>query len=280
MIFRRSLLREFSTNAIGVFFVLLGIMITVTVIRYLGQAAQGKVTPESVLALLGFTMLTYLGVLLSLTLFISILITVARSYRDSEMIIWFSAGVSLVAWARPVLIFAAPLVVTIAVLSLVLTPWAINKREQYRSQIENRDEVSTIAPGIFKESSRAERVYFVEKTADSDNVVSNVFVHSVQHQRVGTIVAKRGYQKTEQNGDRFLVLLNGRRYEGAVGSPEYKITNFERYALRIETAEVKFGVPSTQSFSTWQLLHAPTHINLGELAWRISVPISAKYSKI
>lgn len=275
MIFRRSLLREFSANAIGVFFVLLAITVTVTAIRYLGQAAQGKVTPESVLALLGFTMLTYLGVLLALTLFISILITVARSYRDSEMLVWFSSGISLLAWVRPVLVFSSPLIVTIAILSLVLTPWALNKREQYSRQIESRDEVSAIAPGVFKESSRAERVYFVEKSAHSDNTVSNVFVHSVQHQRLGTMVAKRGFQKIESNGDRFLVLLNGRRYEGVVGSPDYKITDFESYAVRIEAVEVELGIPTTQSWSTLELLRIPTSINLAEIAWRISVPISA-----
>ncbi len=275
MIFQRSLLREFSGNAIGVFFILLAITMTVTVIRYLGQAAKGSITQESVLALLGFTMLTYLSVLLALTLFISILITLARSYRDSEMLIWFSSGVSLVAWVRPVLIFAVPLIITIAVLSLLLAPWALNKREQYQGEIESRDDLAIIAPGVFKESPRAQRVYFVEQSSGAENVVSNIFAHSVQHEQLGTMVAKTGFHTIEKNGDRFLVLLNGRRYEGIVGSAAYKITDFDRYALRIESAKVKLGVPSTQSISTRALLRAPTSINLGELAWRISIPVSA-----
>jgi len=275
MIFRRSLLREFSANAVGVFFILLAITMTVTVIRYLRVAASGSITPESVLALLGFTMLTYLNVLLALTLFIAVLITIARGYRDSEMLIWFSSGVSLVAWARPVLMFAAPLVITIAVLSLVLAPWALNKREQYQNQVEGRNEIATMAPGVFKDSPGAQRVYFVEQNSKSERTVSNVFVHSTQHEQISTVVAKTGFHTTEKNGDQFLILLNGRRYEGSIGSSEHRITNFARYKLRIEAAKIKPRIQSTQSLSTSQLLRAPTSVNLGELAWRISIPISA-----
>ena len=47
---------------------------------------------DGVLTLLGFTRLRYLPILLSLTLFISVLMTLTRSYRDSEMVVWFSCG--------------------------------------------------------------------------------------------------------------------------------------------------------------------------------------------
>jgi lipopolysaccharide export system permease protein len=56
-------------------------------------------------------------VLLSLSSFVAILLTLSRSYRDSEMVVWFSSGLPLTAWIRPVLVFALPLVATITVLS-------------------------------------------------------------------------------------------------------------------------------------------------------------------
>src|SRR2546422_1246393 len=45
---------------------------------------------------------------------------------------------SLLAWVRPVLLFASPLVALVAALSLFLSPWAIGKAEEYR-----RDRKST-----------------------------------------------------------------------------------------------------------------------------------------
>jgi len=102
MIFQRAALREFANTAIAVFVALFAILLTTQLIRLLAEAAGGKLASEAVVALLGFGALNYLPVLLSLTLFISVLMSLSRSYRDSEMVVWFSCGKSLTAWVRPV----------------------------------------------------------------------------------------------------------------------------------------------------------------------------------
>jgi lipopolysaccharide export system permease protein len=275
MIFRRALLREFASMALGVFVILLAIALTTQFIRYLGQAASGSLAVDAVLAMLGFSALGYFPVLLSLTLFISVLMTLTRSYRDSEMIVWFTSGMSLAAWIRPVLVFAGPLVLTIALLSLFLSPWAVQLAEEYRLQLDSRDDVSGVAPGVFRESKQAERVFFVESVEGEANLVGNVFVRSTQHQREGVMVAKRGFQETAPNGDRFLVLLNGSRYEGPPGSAEFRVTRFERYAMRIEAYETKRGLPSVKSLDSYDLVRLQTRAALGELSYRIGLPISA-----
>jgi len=73
--------------------------------------------------------------------------------------------------------------------------------------------------------------------------VANVFVSSTQHGKLGVMVAQSGFQETAANGDRFLVLLNGRRYEGEP-DPRLKIFEFGRYAMRIETAESAERAPT------------------------------------
>jgi lipopolysaccharide export system permease protein len=276
MIFRNALLRELAVVAAATFFVLLSIVITMQLVRLLGQAASGAITSTGVVALLGFSMLNYLPVLLSLTLFIAVLMTLTRSYRDSEMVVWFSCGVSLTQWIRPVLLFAAPLVLTIAVLSLLLSPWSMANSEEVRRQMDSRSDITAISPGVFRESPSAERVYFVEEVAGVENLVANVFVSSTQHGRQGVMVAARGFQETAENGDRFLVLLNGRRYEGEPGSTEYKVYEFGRYAMRIEMGESRAPRAATpKTVSTLELLRQPTPPNLAELSWRFGLPASA-----
>src|SRR5690349_9081469 len=108
MIFRRSLVRELTATAIGLFLVLLAILFTNLVLRLLTRAAGGAVAPEGILALLGFNALFYLNILLSVTLFVAVLLTLSRWYRDSEMIVWSCSGQSPTAWLRPILMFAAP----------------------------------------------------------------------------------------------------------------------------------------------------------------------------
>jgi lipopolysaccharide export system permease protein len=274
-IFQRSLLREFGNLAVAVFATLFAITLTTQLIRYLGQAASGKLLSEAVLALLGFSALNYLPVLLSLTLFISVLMTISRSYRDSEMVIWFSSGLPLTAWVRPVLIFAAPLVFVIALLSLFLAPWANNQSEEYRRQLDSRDELSRVAPGVFRESANAERVFFVEGVAGDSGTVQNVFVTSMQHGRLGVMVSRRGFEEKAANGDRFIVLADGRRYEGNPGEAEYRVMEFKRYAVRIETREAQSGQIPARALSTQTLLEEPHQGNLAELLWRIGLPLAA-----
>lgn len=275
MIFRRALLHELFGNAAAVFIVLLAISITTLVIRLLGQAASGSLASEAVGAFLAFSALNYLPVLLSLTLFIAVLLTLTRCYRDNEMVVWFVSGLSLTAFIRPVMAFAAPVTLVVAVLSIFLSPWALQKQNEFKSQIESREDVAAIAPGVFKESKRSDRVFFVESFAGEQNTVSNIFVQSTENQKQGVMFALHGYQSSAPNGDRYLVLLNGRRYEGLPGSPGYKIVEFERYAVRIEPYEAQLAAPSAKSLSIFDLIRSQSPVNIAELQWRLSLPLSA-----
>jgi len=174
-----------------------------------------------------------------------------------------------------VLIFATPQVALIAALSLFISPWSAQMSEQYRTRVEARDDVSRVNPGVFGESSNRERVFFVESVAGDQSTVQNVFVSSVQHQRRGISMSRSGRSETAPNGDRFLVLEDGRRYEDVHGEERYRVMEFQRYAARIASKEGVEPVPTHKNLPTWALIQAPTSANLGELLWRIGVPISA-----
>lgn len=277
MIFQRAAQREFAQTAMAVFVALFAILLTTQLIRLLGKAASGATASEAVVALLGFAALNYLPVLLSLTLFISILLSLSRAYRDSEMSIWFSAGVPLTAWMRPVLKFTIPVVLAIAALALFLSPWAVGKRDAYQKRMDQRDDVARVTPGTFNESSRGDRVFFVESVPDSDGQeqVKNIFVNSMQQGRLGVIAASHGHTEVAESGDKFIVLTNGRRYENTAGSAEYRVMEFERYAMRIGTQDGTDAERSAKNLATWELIRDPSPINLAELLWRIGVPVSA-----
>ena len=158
MIFHRALLREFAGLAGAVFMTLFAIALTTRLIRLLGQAAGGKIPTDAVIAFLGFFALGALPVLLSLTMFISVLLTLTRGWRDSEMVIWFGSGLSLTAWLKPVMLFALPQILVIAALSLFISPWAAQMAAQYATRIDARDDVSRVSPGVFGETSGKEYV--------------------------------------------------------------------------------------------------------------------------
>ncbi|WP_153111355.1 LPS export ABC transporter permease LptF [Propionivibrio limicola] len=275
MIFQRATRREFTHSAAGVFVALFAILLTTQLIRFLGEAAQGSIAPEAVVALLGFSALNYIPALLSLAAFIAILLSLSRSYRDSEMVVWFSSGISLLAWIRPVLVFTLPLVVAIGGLSLFVSPWALSQSAEYRRNLESQRDASQASPGAFQESSSGDRVIFVEAVADDASYVKNVFVSSVQNRRLGVTMAARGYQETASNGDRFIVLENGSRYEVEPGTPEFRVLEYGRYALRVETKEARGIERTSKNTPTFELLEKDVPSYRAELLWRLSVPISA-----
>ncbi len=268
-------MREFAANAMAIFVALFFILITIILIRLLSQAAGGGLPPDAVLSLIGFTALNHLGTLLALTLAMSVLMALTRVYRDSEMVVWFASGLPLSAWVAPVLKFALPIATVIGLLSGFLSPWAQGKAQEYRKQLEARDEVSNVSPGIFREDSGGRRVFFVESVTENEAEVKNVFVSMPLADRLRIIVAAHGTVEQKPNGDRFAVLRNGRRYEGHPGSPEFSVTRFDSYAIRIEAKEVGVLELTPRITPTPKLIALPTPPNLGELSWRIGLPLAS-----
>lgn len=268
-------MRELATNAVAIFVGLFFILLTVILIRLLSQAAGGRLPADAVLSLIAFSALNHLGTLLALTLFMAVLLTLTRMYRDSEMVVWFASGVSLTAFVWPVLRFALPVVLVITTLSGFLSPWAQARALAYRQQLESRDDVSRVSPGTFREGSGGKRLFFVESLAEDDAEVKNVFVLLRQENALGVIVAAQGTVEREPNGDRFAVLRDGRRYDGSPGSPDFRVTRFDRYAVRIEAVEVGALEESPRTATTEGLLSNPLPPYAGELSWRIGLPVAA-----
>jgi len=274
MIFKRALIAELSSTAGAVFTVLFSIIFSVGLVRILGDAAGGRVDNQAVFAIVALTALTYLPTVLTLTVFIAVLMALSRAFRDSEMVVWFACGRSLFDWVPPVLRFAAPIVALVAVLALVVSPWASRQIIESKQRFQSRDDVSKLAPGRFIESSGADRVFFVEHVDLQTSTVRGVFVSHRSQGREGVIVAAQGAIEARPDGDRYLVLKQGRRYEGVPGQPEYRMLEFERYAIRLDTrpdaplAELQARAKPTQA-----LLRERTTWHLAELLWRIALPV-------
>ncbi|CAG9176015.1 Lipopolysaccharide export system permease protein LptF [Cupriavidus laharis] len=276
MIFQQALRRELAYTAGAVFLVMLTFMLTSLVIRILGMAANGKASPNDVLILIGLATIGYLSILLSATLFISTLIVLTRWYKDSEMVVWFSAGISLRDLVKPVLQFAAPFIVLALLLGMFAWPWANQQSALFRDRFEQRGVLSMIAAGRFIEPSNANYVLFIEGIDGDMKYARNVFVANAEANKVGVALAHQGTFETMPNGDRLVVMENGRRYAGTPGQVDYRIVEFERYAVKVDNKPPESqNAQPPKSRDTIDLLRDPTRENLGELLWRISLPILA-----
>jgi lipopolysaccharide export system permease protein len=238
MLFDATLRRELARSFGATLVVILTIVITMMLIRTLGMAAGGAVAPEDVVLLLGYTALGHLPTMLSLSLFIAVVVTLGRMYRDSEMAIWFASGLGLGRFVRPVLAMAWPVLLVVGGLLLFVWPWGNQSSAELRSRYEQRSDLSRVAPGVFQSSRDGSRVFFVDRASQEGVEGHNVFVLTRQPPIESVVSARSGALLTE-GGDRVLQLDQGQRNEVDAASGVRTLASFVRYRVVVDEAAAR-----------------------------------------
>jgi len=268
---RKELARGFGATLV----VILTIVLTMMLIRTLGLAANGAVAPQDVVLLMGYTALGHLPTMLALSLFIAVVVSLGRMYRDSEMAIWFASGVGLSRFVRPVLRMAWPVLLLVAVLGLVVWPWGNQKIAEMRTRYEQRSDLSRVAPGTFQSSGDGSRVFFIEREGESPGLGRNVFVLGRSADREAVTTARAG--RVERVGDaRQLVLDGGNRNEQNSRTGEHVHTQFDSYRMTVDSAQANsVQAPSPKTMAMVDLIRSGTPAHQGELVWRLGLLFGA-----
>lgn len=281
MLFDSSVRQELARTFGATLVVILTIVLTMFLIRTIGQAASGAVAPRDVVLLLGYIALGHLPTMLALSLFVAVVLALGRMYRDSEMSIWFAAGVGLARFVKPVLRTVWPVLVVVALLLLFAWPWGNRNGLELRERYQQRSDLSRVAPGVFQTSSDGRRVFFVERESDaagrgSDaDTARNVFILNRQEHSEAVTSARRGRLEL-LGGDHYLVLERGQRNEVNFANGERTLSSFDSYrVLASERAVRDADTRPPKAVDTADLIRQPTPRHQGELAWRLGMLLGA-----
>jgi lipopolysaccharide export system permease protein len=275
MLFHSSIRKELARSFGATLVVLVTVVMTMTLIRTLGEASRGNFNPSDVMIIMGYTVLSDMPTILSMCLFLAILGVLTRMYGDSEMVIWFGSGRGLTALVKPLFRFAWPILVIIFALAFFILPWAFGRIEDYRDKYEKRGDLARIEPGQFQESASGDRVFFIEKNSLGSQSGGNVFIATHENNKETITSAQSG--KIEIVGqDRFLVLQNGQRMEKSTAKRELTVSHFGTYATRIgaDDQSARSYIP-TNAIGTLDLLKAPSNPHWAELSWRAGLTLAA-----
>lgn len=268
---RRELARGFGATLV----VILTIVLTMFLIRTVGQAAGGAVAPQDVVLLLGYVALGHLPTMLALSLFIAIVLTLGRMYRDSEMTIWFASGVSLLRFVRPVLRMSAPVLLVVGLLLLFVWPWGNRNSTELRDRYQQRSDLARVAPGVFQTSRDGRRVFFVEREGADEINARNVFILTQTDKGESVTSAARG-RLVNEGPDRFLVLESGQRNDVDQRSGERSVARFETYrVLAGERALRSAENRPARTVATMDLIRDHSPRAQGELVWRLGLMFAA-----
>ena len=282
-LFKKSVISEILNHFSVVLSTLIVVWLSVILVRLIGEAAAGRIGADVVVGLATFTTIAALPTILSVALFIGVLTTIARNFRESEMVVWFSSGVSLLNWINPVLRVAIPIMLIIGGLTLYATPWANRQIEDYRARFEMRSDLSKITPGQFFETEGGARVFFAEGSENDETSLGQVFMRILDRQWLVLVTATSAHTETVANGDRFLVLEKGYRYDLIPGTGEMKMAEFDAFGVRIESKNSDESMEQSRNKALTNRRARPTsllltdseNVSWGQLMWRLAIPLAS-----
>lgn len=276
MIYQRQFIKEVSFTAAGIFVILLAVLISTQAINLLGRAADGRVAMDAVAALVGFWSIGLTPLLLILTAYISTLTVLTRYWRDSEMSVWLSCSLALKSWVNPILRFAVPFAVLVAAIALWVLPWAELRSREFAEILRQKQELSLVEPGVFREvGGQLPRVYFIDSFDSDSGEAKNLFIRETEANGQDSLIFAREGRFVQNQHKRLLQLSHGYRYSGIPGQADYSRASFQDLELIVSTGtKIVDASTNRRTVPTSQLWMSTNPSHQAELMWRLSLPIS------
>ena len=273
-ILNRYIFREVLQTWVVVTGILLLILLTDQFARVLSDAAGADIPKDAIFAVLGYSSIQYLTILIPVGIFISILLALARMYRDSEMAAIMACGIGNISLYRPIVLFAFFLAIFVGWLSLVVAPSASREVQRIENEARRFADLAMLEPGRFIAFGRENAIIYAEEVRE-DGTLRNVFVQRRQGKRVTVVVAANAMQENDkESGRKVLRFFNGERHEGVPGSKEFRVMKFAEHGIPFEIDEGKEKEVKDETLTVSELLDSGTPKSIAELQWRLSVPLT------
>jgi lipopolysaccharide export system permease protein len=257
---------------LSILLVLVVIIVSKKFLGMLTQAIDGEVSADTLFRLLGLRTVNAATVLIPPATFMAVLTVIGRMYRDHEMAILSSAGVGPTRIYQALSWIVIPISLGAAVMALEVMPWTEREAQVLAKKDKETADIRGIKPGRFNEFSSGDVVLYAEEMSE-DRVLHNIFVQSRQGSMTGVVVADRGHLQKSETGDDFMVLNDGRRYQGTPGLKDYTVSQFEEYGVRIGGPDEESEEKKREAEDTTQLLENGTPRELAELQRRLAIPL-------
>lgn len=274
MIIQRYLLREIVATFAGVALLLSLIFLGSTFVRILSEAVAGNYPAAVVFELFGLKGVGNLVLILPLAFFLSILLALGRLYRDSEMTVLYACGIGPERIYRSVGLLALVVAVLVAVLVLYFAPWAEERSYRLLDAAGARSEIEGLVAGRFNQVGGAGGMQiYVESLSADRRELSEVFAQGLVDGRQHLLTAARARQQVEADGERYLVFLDGYRYEGVPGAPDFRVIEFREHGIRLLEREVVASDRPRHAVASLDLWRGGSPGDLAELQWRLAAPL-------
>lgn len=271
---QRYLLREFLATFVAALVVLLMVSLGGIVADLLAEIARGKLPATLLISQLGLRAVSYLPLMLPLALFLALLLAVGRLYRDSEMAVLASVGLGPRQLLPAVAMIALPVAATVATVSLWAAPAALGHGQRMIDQANRSLLVAGLEPGRFVELPGGAGVLYVGEMSPDGTRFGRLFLHAEEDGRIDVTTAREGELFLDGGEERYVMLYEGFRAEGALGARDYRLMRFSRNELRVPDRAERVVREEVRTRETLGLLPDDSPQARAELHWRLATPFA------
>jgi len=275
--------RQLLSSTIAITFILSLILVSGRFIKYLADAAAGRLLGEVLLTIMVYRLPGFLELILPLGLFLGVLLAYGQLYMNHEMTVLSACGISQGQLVRFTALPTLCLAVMVGLLSLYVSPLGNRAVETIFAQQDLRSEFETLSPGRFHTGGQDSSVIYAEGLSDDKTRMKKLFIYKGEkptkkggwerHNQV-VVVAESGVRRLDEStGIQYLDLFNGHRYEGVPGHADYQVVGFERYSYKLSDPISEVKVSKLKALSTLELLGSKDLNRQAELQWRLSLPL-------
>lgn len=270
----RYMLREFAVHLLAISGVLWLIYVATRFARYLAQAAVGNIPADVIFSLLWLNSLGALSVLFPIATFLAVMLSLGRMHSDNELTVMAACGVHDNRIVRNVAVFAGVMAIIVAYLALQVVPDMRSDRYALEEKAEVTANTTGLVAGSFKESQGGDWTFYSESISDDKQTMQSVFIEIERDDRPITLRSKSGHFEIDPDtGDKYLILEDGYRYEGAAGDRDFAIADFTTHSILVERGGEVQVRQKQKSMPTTALWQRGTSEDLAELQWRIATAV-------
>ena len=246
------------------------------------ESIERGIPIQELMPLVSFNMIRDVPLILTLSLFLAIVITISRLYKNSEAIVMNSLGLG----DKHFIVFIQPLVIAsfliIFFLTIYAVPWAKQQKNIMEEETRNASEFSFITEGEFEQFKQGEIIFYTSESKTLDTVgvqsMEEIFIYASDNGKPVIVLASEAIKYINpQNNSIYLRLKDGVRYQGIPSNKNKNILNFDLYDLEIVSGELQKSVAiysKIEGKSTLDLIKEGGLLANSELQWRISQPIT------
>ena len=246
------------------------------------ESVQHGIPIQELMPLVGLNMLRDIPIILTLSLFLSIIISISQLYKNSEAVVMNSIGIgdkSFISSIQPIIVFSF---IIVFILSIFAVPWAKQQKNIAEDKTLNASEFSFITEGKFETFKNGDIVFYASESENIDAAneqnMEEIFIYAIDNENPIIVLASKA-TKYEDNISKsiYLRLKDGVRYQGLPGSNNINILDFELYDLEIVSGDIQKTISDFSEIeekSTFELIKEGGPLANAEVQWRFSQPIS------